>query len=160
QNSSGVTVFVCPSGTIALKDNGSALTDFPNAQNANASSSAKLNDRGFAEDRPIQLNVGAHAITAAYTADAASSYNSNSASNTLSVTITQATTSVALMPSVTSVVSGGSITLTAAVNSQSNSVQGPTGTVQFKNGSTNLGMAVTCTPAGATSSAGASCTAQ
>jgi hypothetical protein len=160
QNSSGVTVFVCPSGTIALKDNGSALTDFPNAQNANASASAKLNDRGFAEDQPIQLNVGAHAITAAYTADAASSYNSNSSSNTLSVTITQATTSVALTPSVTSVVSGGSITLTAVVNSQSNSAQGPTGTVQFKNGSTNLGAAATCTPAGATSSAGASCTAQ
>jgi subtilase family serine protease len=164
QNSSGVTVFVCPSGTIALKDNGSALTDFPNAQNANASASAKLNDRGFAEDQPIQLNVGAHAITAAYTADAASSYNSNSSSNTLSVTITQATTSVTLTPSVTSVVSGGSITLTAVVNSQSNSAQGPTGTVQFKNGSTNLGAAATCTPKGADSNGstmvGALCTAQ
>jgi hypothetical protein len=160
QNSSGVTVFVCPSGTITLKDNGNALTDFPNAQNANASGSAKLNDRGFAEDQPIQLNVGAHAITAAYAADAASSYNSNSSSNTLSVTITQATTSVVVTPSVTSVVSGGSVTLTATVNSQSNSAQGPTGTVQFKNGSTNLGVAAPCTPAGATSSAGASCTAQ
>jgi len=31
--------------------------------------------------------------------------------------------------------------------------------VQFSNGSTNLGAAVTCTPKGATSSAGASCTA-
>jgi Pro-kumamolisin, activation domain len=160
QNSSGVSVFVCPSGTITLKDNGSALTDFPNAQNPNASGSAKLNDRGFAEDQPIQLNVGAHAITAAYAADAASSYNSNSSSNTLSVTITQATTSVAVTPSVTSVASGGSITLTATVNSQSNSAQGPTGTVQFKNGTTNLGAAATCAPAGATSSAGASCTAQ
>jgi subtilase family serine protease len=160
QNSSGVTVFVCPSGTITLKDNGNALTDFPNAQNANASGSAKLNDRGFAEDQPIQLNVGPHAITAAYAADAASSYNSNSSSNTLSVTITQATTSVVVTPSVTSVVSGGSVTLTATVNSQSNSAQGPTGTVQFKNGSTNLGVAAPCAPAGATSSAGASCTAQ
>jgi uncharacterized membrane protein YgcG len=46
------------------------------------------------------------------------------------------------------------------VNSQSNSAQGPTGTVQFKNGSTNLGTAVTCTPTGATSSAGALCTAE
>jgi hypothetical protein len=164
QNGSGVTVFVCPSGTIALKDNGSALNDFPNAQNANASSSARLNDRGFAEDQPIQLNVGAHAITAAYTADAASSYNSNSSSNSLAVTITQATTSVAVTPNVTSVVSGGSITITATVNSQSNSAQGPTGTVQFKNGSTNLGAAATCTPKGADFSGatmvGALCTAQ
>ncbi|HET8964595.1 MAG TPA: Ig-like domain-containing protein, partial [Candidatus Acidoferrum sp.] len=160
QNSSGVTVFVCPSGTIALKDNGSALNDFPNAQSANSSSSATLNDRGFAEDQPIQLNVGAHAITAAYSADLASSYNSNSTSNTLSVTITQAPTSVTVTPNVTSVASGGSVTLTATVNSQSNSAQGPTGTVQFKNGSTNLGGATMCTPAGASSSAGASCTAQ
>jgi hypothetical protein len=160
QNSSGVTVFVCPSGTITLKDNGSALADFPNAQNANSSSSATLNERGFAEDQPIQLNVGAHAITATYSADAASSYNSNSTSNTLAVTITQATTSVTVAPSVTSVASGGSITLTALVNSQSNSAQGPTGTVQFKNGSTNLGVAAACAPAGASSSGGASCTAQ
>ena len=160
QNSSGVTVFVCPSGTITLKDNGSALNDFPHAQTANSSSSAALNDRGFAEDQPIQLNVGAHAITAAYSADVASSYNSNSTSNTLSVTITQAATSVTVTPNVTSVASGGSVTLTATVDSQSNSAQGPTGTVQFKNGSTNLGVAATCTPTGASSSAGASCTAQ
>jgi len=32
--------------------------------------------------------------------------------------------------------------------------------VQFKNGTTNLGAAATCAPTGATSSAGASCTAQ
>ena len=157
-NSNVVTV--CPTGTVALKDGGNALNDFPNAQNANATNIARLNDRGFAEDQPIQLNVGAHSITAAYTADATSSYNSNSSSNTLSVTITQATTTVAVASNVSTVVSGGSVTLTATVNSQSNSAQGPTGTVQFKNGSTNLGTAVTCTPTGATSSAGALCTAQ
>lgn len=160
QNGSGATVFVCPSGTVALKDNANALNDFPNAQTPNSGNAARLNDRGFVEDQPIQLNVGAHSITAAYTADAASSYNSNSTSNTLSVTITQATTSVVVTPNVTSVASGGSITLTATVNSQSNSALGPSGTIQFKNGSANLGAAATCTPAGATSSAGASCTAQ
>jgi hypothetical protein len=67
-------------------------------------------------------------------------------------------------PNVTSVVSGGSITLTATVNSQSNSGQGPTGTVQFKNGTTNLGVAATCTPKGAdfsgATTVGALCTAQ
>lgn len=159
-DSTGNVVRVCPSGTVALKDGSSALNDFPNAQNANATNVARLNDRGFAEDQPIQLNVGAHSITAAYTADAASSYNSSSTTNTLSVTITQATTTVAVTPNVTSIASGGSITLTATVNSSSNSAQGPTGTIQFKNGSTNLGAAATCTPTGATSSAGASCTAQ
>jgi hypothetical protein len=164
QNSSGATVFVCPTGSVSLADNGSALKDFPNAQNANSTNVARLNDRGFAEDQPIQLNVGAHSITAAYMADPTSSYNSNATSNTLSVTITQAPTAVTVTPNVFNVASGGSVTLTATVNSQSNSAQGPTGTVQFKNGSTALGTAVTCTPAGADFSGstpvGALCTAQ
>jgi len=164
QSSSGVTVFVCPTGSVNLFDHGSALNDFPHAQTPNASNSATLNDRGFVEDQPIQLNVGSHAITAAYAAGTTSSYNSNSSSNTLSVTIMQAATSVAVTPNVTSVVSGGSITLTATVNSQSNSGQGPTGTVQFKNGTTNLGVAATCTPKGAdfsgATTVGALCTAQ
>jgi hypothetical protein len=51
------------------------------------------------------------------------------------------------------------VTLTAVVGSASNSTQGPTGTVQFQNGSTNIGAPVTCTAAGATANAGASCTA-
>ncbi|HKF24868.1 MAG TPA: hypothetical protein VKB24_02790, partial [Candidatus Acidoferrum sp.] len=52
-------------------------------------------------------------------------------------------------PNVTSVSAGGSITLTATVNSQSNSALGPTGTVQFTNGNANLGAPVTCAPSGA-----------
>jgi subtilase family serine protease len=157
---------VCPTGTVTLKDNGSALNDFPNAQTPNSTNVARLNDRGFAEDRPIELNVGTHSIAASYSADATSSYNSSSSSNTLSVTITQAATTTTVTPNVTSVVSGGSITLTATVNTQSDSAQGPTGTIQFKNGSTNLGVAATCTPAGAVFNSsgalatGASCTAQ
>jgi len=160
-DNNGNVIRVCPSGTVALKDGSSALDDFPNAQNANATNVAKLNDRGFAEDQPIQLTAGAHSIAATYTPDTASSYLAPAtASNALSVTITQATTTVAVSSNVTSVASGGSITLTATVTSQSNSAQGPTGTVQFKNGTTNLGAAATCAPTGATSSAGASCTAQ
>ena len=159
-DANSIVIHVCPTGSVTLKDGSNPLNDFPNAQNANATNVARLNDRGFAEDQPIQLNVGAHSITAAYTADTTSSYNSNSSSNTLSVTITQATTSVAVTSNVSTVVSGGSVTLTATVHSQSNSAQGPTGTVQFKNGSSNLGTAVTCAPTGATSSTGALCTAQ
>jgi hypothetical protein len=157
--SSGAVNFVCPTGTVNLADGGNALNDFPNAQTPNASSTATLNDRGFAEDQPIQLNVGSHTITAAYTAALNSSYNSNSSSNTLSVTITQATTTTSVVPSPASIGSGGSVTLTALVSSSSNSSAGPSGTVQFASGGTNLGAAATCTPAGATSSAGATCTA-
>jgi hypothetical protein len=142
-----------------MLDGGVALNDFFSAQNANASNVAHLNDRGFIEDQPIQLNAGAHSITATYTADANSSYISSTTTNTLSITITQAATQTGVVGSPGSIVSGGAVTLTATVSSGSNSAQGPTGTVQFSNGSANLGSPVTCTPLGATSSAGASCTA-
>lgn len=163
--STGVVSFVCPIGSVSLLDGGQPLKDFPNAQTPNASNTARLNDRGFIEDQPIQLAAGAHSITATYTADATSSYTSQSTSNTLSVTITTATTTTTVAPSVTTITSGGSITLTATVSSQSNSAQGPTGTVQFLNGGSNLGAAATCTPAPSTTDSsgkfvGASCTAK
>ena len=142
------TAFVCPTGTVTLTDKGVALLDFPNAQNANASNIANLNHLGFAEDQPIQLLPGAHSIAAAYSGDA--SYGA-SPSNTLAVTITQAATTTVVTPSPTSVVAGGSVTLTATVNTTSNGA-GPTGTVQFKNGSSNLGSLVTCTPTSAITS--------
>ena len=159
QNSSNAVVFVCPTGTVNLLDGGAALKDFPNAQTPNAANVAQLNDRGFVEDEPIQLSVGAHPITATYTAAATSSYTSQASSNALSVTITQAATTTAATSSVTSIATGGTVTLTATVSSGSNSTQGPTGTVQFMNGSSSLGTAATCNATGATSSAGASCTA-
>jgi len=138
---------------------GTALNDFPNAQNSNATNVAKLNDRGFAEDQPIQLNAGSYSISATYTADTNSSFNSNASSNTLAVTITKATTTSAVVSSPASVASGGSVTLTATVSSSSNSSAGPSGTVQFMNGTTSLGGTVTCAPAGASAAAGASCKA-
>ena len=141
----GAVAFICPTGTVSLLDNGSALKDFPNAQNMNATNVANLNDRGFIEDQPIQLNVGTHPITATYTANASSSYTSEANSNTVTVTITQATTTTVLTPSGVTVASGGTLTLSAKVNSKSNSAQGPTGTVQFFSGSSSLGSA-TCTP--------------
>jgi len=118
-----------------------------------------LNNRGFVEDQPIQLNVGVHPITANYTADANSSYISSTTTNTLSVTITQAATTTAVVGSPSVIPSGSSVTLTAAVSSNSNSAQGPTGTIQFQSGGVNVGTPVTCTPSAAMSSAGASCKA-
>ena len=155
----GAIGFVCPTGTVALLDNNAALNDFPNGATVGATNIAHVNNRGFVEDQPIQLNAGPHNITANYTADANSSYINSTTTNTLALTITQAATQTTVVGSPGSIVSGGSVTLTATISSNSNSSQGPTGTVQFMNGSTNLGAAVTCKPAGATSSAGASCTA-
>jgi len=156
----GAGSFVCTTGTVQLfQKAGTALNDFPNAQNSNATNVAKLNDRGFAEDQPIQLNAGSYSISATYTADANSSFNSNASSNALAVTITKATTTSAVVSSPTSVASGGSVTLTATVSSSSNSSAGPSGTVQFMNGTTTLGGTVACAPAGASAAAGASCKA-
>ena len=157
--------FVCPTGTVALLDNGTPLNDFFSAKTPNATNSATLNNRGFIEDQPIQLNVGTHPITATYAADANSSYVSQNASNTLSVTITQAVTTTAVVGAPSVIASGGPVTLTATVSSNSNSAQGPTGTIQFQSGGVNVGTLVTCTPKGAvfsssgTMTAGASCTA-
>jgi len=155
----GAVNFVCPTGTIALLDGGQPLPDFFSAQTPNATNIAHVNDRGFVEDQPIQLNAGAHNITATYTADANSSYISSTTTNTLALTIKQAATQVQVAAAPGSIVSGGTVTLTATIASGSNSSQGPTGTVQFSNGGTNLGAPVACTPKGASSSAGASCTA-
>ncbi len=166
--STGVISFVCPTGSINLFRNGGGLNDFPQAQIPNFTDLATLNDRGFAEDQPIQLNTGSYNITASYTADANSSYNSNSSSNTLSVTITKATTTTTVAASPTSIAAGGSVTLTATVATSSNGVApcgnvatGDTGTVQFKNGSTAISGTVNYTgTSGIVSSNGqASCTA-
>jgi hypothetical protein len=155
--------FICPTGAVTLTDNGSSLKDFPNAQNPNASGVANLNERGFAEDQLIQLPVGSHSIAASYPGDA--SYNASPPSNSLSVTITRATTSIAVTPSPTSIVPSGSVTLTATVSTPSNGEppcgSGVAGTVQFKNGSTAISGTVNYTgTSGTQSSSGqASCTA-
>jgi hypothetical protein len=161
----GVVAFICPTGTVSLLDNTKALNDFPNAQNLNATNVASLNDRGFIEDQPIQLPVGTHVITASYAPAAGSSYNAPNpnTSNTLSVTITLATTTTVVTPNTFSVPAGGGpVTLSAKVNTSSNSALGPTGTVQFFSGSTSLGTAP-CTPTAAdnvdTPSVAAFCTA-
>jgi hypothetical protein len=156
--STGVVSFVCPTGTVQLFNGATPLNDFPNAQIPNATNVAKLNDRGFAEDQPIQLAPGAYSITATYSPDATSSYNAPAASNTLSVTITKAATTAVVTSNVATVVSGGSVTLTATISTTSNGA-GPTGTVQFKNGANNLGAATTCTPKAFSLTAPASCTA-
>jgi hypothetical protein len=156
--STGAISFICPTGTITLtKNSGSPLNDFPTT-NGGSANVANLNDRGFIEDQPIQLPAGSYSIAASYSGD--TSYNAQATSNTLSVTISPAATTTLVASSISVLpAGGGSVTLAAAVGSNSNSAQGPTGTIQFQNGSTNIGAPVTCTPSGATANAGASCTA-
>jgi hypothetical protein len=116
-----------------------------------------VNSAGSGEDQPIQLLPGSHALSATYSGDI--SYNPVAVAVLDSVTVTKAVTATTVVPNVTSVVSGGSVILTATVATNSSGA-GPTGTVQFKNGSNNLGtMAVPCAPTAATATAFAFCTA-
>ncbi len=132
-------------GTVTVKDNGATLDagTFP------------VNGLGHAEDQPIQLGVGVHPLSASYSGDI--SYNP-AGPVADSVTVTKAATATQVTPSAVSIMSGASITITANVTTGSNGA-GPTGTVQFNNGSSALSSAVTCTPAVATSTVAASCTA-
>lgn len=146
----------CPKGTIALTDNGQPLNDFPTGPSG-SNNTSNVSNMGLVEDFNVQLTGGSHSIVAAFTTGD-TNYKSGG-SNTLSVTITPAQTSTLVASNLGVISSGSSVTLTAIVGSQSNSAQGPTGTVQFQNGGSNLGSAVTCTPTGANANNGAYCTA-
>jgi subtilase family serine protease len=132
------TTLPCPTGTITLTDNGSALKDF------GSSNTATLNVLGFLEDQPVQFPAGTQALAASYGGD--SSYNA-STSGTDTITITTAATSTALTSSASTVATGGSVTLTATITTSSSGVA-PTGTVQFLNGTTKLSGTVKYTPTG------------
>jgi hypothetical protein len=142
-----------PTGTVNFVDtiNGLATT---------VASNVKVDATGeaFTAAGISSFAAGAHSIVAQYSGD-----NSFTASNSAAVTftITAATTTpttTTVTPSVTSIPSGGSITLTAKVTTASTGA-GPTGTVQFMNGSVALGSAVTCTPTAGSGSTTAFCTA-
>ena len=159
-----VSPIPCPKGTVTLKDGTTNLNDFPSGPASNATNASKIsNEGGLVEDANVQLPGGAHSITAAF-ASADSNYQNSSNNPPLNVTITPAQTTMQVASSLGMITSGTQVMLTAVVSSNSNSSQGPTGTVQFQNGGANIGAAVTCTPAGAAFSngaltAGASCTA-
>jgi hypothetical protein len=155
-----VSPIPCPTGTVAMKDGANNLNDFPSGPASNATNIAKIsNQGGLVEDINVQLPGGSHSITAAFVSGDANYLNSSN-NPPLSVTITPAVTTTLVASNLGSISSGTPVVLTAVVGSNSNSSQGPTGTVQFQSGNTNLGAAVSCTPSGANVNGGASCVAQ
>jgi hypothetical protein len=122
-------VVACPTGTVTLKDGTSPVNDF------SGQSTVKLNSQAIAEDQPVQLGVGTHSLTAAYSGD-----NSFTASTSPAdaVTVTMAPTTTTATSSAASVPFGQPITLTATIATQSSGVA-PTGTVTFKAGTTTIG---------------------
>ncbi len=143
----------CPTGTISLFDNGSPLKDFLN--NGTPTNTTTLNNQGFAEDQPINVDGGTHKITATYSGDG--NY-ATSNSNSLSITITQVPTQTNVASSPSSITSGSSVVLTAVVSSTSGG-NPPTGAVTFTSSTGGTLGAPTCTGTPASANNGAYCTA-
>jgi plastocyanin len=79
------------------------------------------------------LSVGNHSITAVYSGDAA---NSSSTSSGIVINVTTVVSAISLTSSKATTSPGENVTFTATVSGQS-----PSGSVQFKDGSTSLGSA-------------------
>lgn len=110
-----------PTGTVVFKDGTTIL------------GMAVVSTTGFASFTTAALVTGIHVLSASYSGDA--SYSSGIASATLNVG--GATTTVALASSKNPSMMGDSVTFTATVSS---SVAGATGSVQFRDGVTSLGI--------------------
>jgi hypothetical protein len=111
-----------------------------------------INSAGHAEDQPIQLTGGTHALSATYSGDI--SYNAVTTPVTDTVTVSTAATTTALTSSAATVTTGTNVTLTATITSPtSNSATGTTGTVTFFSGGTQIGSPVAVVPIGASSTA-------
>jgi hypothetical protein len=123
-------VVACPTGTVTLKDGTTPVNDF------SGQSTVALNSQAIAEDQPVQLGVGTHSLTAAYSGD--NSFTASTSSPPTAVTITIAATTTTATSSAASIPIGQPITVTATIATQSSGVA-PTGTVTFKVGSTTIG---------------------
>jgi hypothetical protein len=115
-----------------------------------------INSAGHAENQPIQLTGGTHALSATYSGDI--SYNAVTTAVTDTVMVSPATTTTTLSPGASTVQVNQAVTLSVTINSASNSTVGPTTNVTFKDGATTIGTAAVV-PAGGTATAGASATA-
>ena len=104
-------------------------------------------------------STGSDTVTAAFTTGDGN-YASSNGSATVTVTNSGTTaTSTALTSGATTVASGATVMLTATVTGSTNNGAGPTGTVQFMNGTQALGSPQTCTPKAGTATTGGTCTA-
>jgi plastocyanin len=105
----------CPTGTVSLNDNGSALDG----------GAFKLNSLGYTEDQAIDLSGGSNAVTASYAGD--NSFNASSSSATYSVTSAPTTIST---PVICCGTVGVGFSTQVTIQAQSFGAT-PTGTVTF-----------------------------
>jgi subtilase family serine protease len=130
----------CPTGSITLTNNGTALD----------AGTYALNTDGYVEDQSIQLPGGTDSVKAAYAGD--NSFNASSV--TTPISITPAATTMTTPNVLGSATVGQSISLNAYVNTTSSGA-GPTGTVTFYANGTAIGGTLSLVPVsgGPTSSA-------
>ena len=135
-SSTGQIPFSCPTGSVDIKANGGALDAgiFP------------LNNLGYAEDQPVDLNAGSYTLVASYAGDASFNASTSAAD---SITITQTPTTTTLTPINGTPNPGTPVPLTAGIGAVSFG-NPPTGMVTFFSGSTNLGAAPVTSPGATT----------
>ncbi|HEY6972555.1 MAG TPA: Ig-like domain repeat protein, partial [Candidatus Angelobacter sp.] len=122
-----------PSGNIVFKDGSTAIGTVPMNNVADA--------EAFNCFTPITcLTIGTHNITATYP-NGDNSFNASGPSSAVSITITKGNPAVFLTAPATAG-SGVAFTLTATINTGLGTIN-PTGTVQFKDGTTALGSPAT-----------------
>jgi subtilase family serine protease len=125
-----------PTGTVTFVDNGTPVAGATNV-------GVNVAGEAFTANGISTFGAGSHSIVAQYSGDP--SFNaSNSAAVAFTITTAGLATTTAVTSSSTSISSGGSVTLTATVTGTGSGAS-PTGTVQFKNGTANLGAAAACT---------------
>ncbi len=134
----------CPTGTLAVTDNGSPLD--PTFFNG------VLNSLGYTEDQPVQFPGGTNTVVANYPGD--NSFNSSS--TTASYSITPAATGMTTVSPMSNNVSVGvPVTLSTTVQTSSSGVA-PSGTVVFSANGTPLTGTVSYAPVAGSFSAAAS----
>jgi Pro-kumamolisin, activation domain/Bacterial Ig-like domain (group 3) len=153
----GTTNMAGPTGTVQFMNGNTALGTAATC----ASTAGTTNTQGTCTATLTTTSLttpGPNSITGMYSGDP---IYSPSTSVALVVTVTSApqATSTVVTPSATSIASGGSVTLTAKATGTTNNGAGPTGTVQFMNGTSALGTAATCMPTAGTSTTPGTCTA-
>ncbi|MGA8221289.1 MAG: hypothetical protein WB780_06500 [Candidatus Acidiferrales bacterium] len=123
----------CPSGTVTLTANRQPLD----------AGTLTLNSLGYVEDQTVStsLSPGNYQLSTSYSGD--SSFNPSGPVFT-SVTITQAPTTNSITPSATFISSGGVVSLTAIVPTQSFGTP-PTGTVTFFSNGAQIGSPIQVT---------------
>jgi hypothetical protein len=112
-----------PTGFVTFKDGNTVLGTAPLDANGKAT-------------LPVSLGVGSHTLTAAFTGSGGFA-DSNSAA--VGVTVSTASTTVALGSSLNPAVPGQAVTFTATVAAVAPGAGTPTGTVTFKDGTVVLG---------------------